>query len=79
MPTDRARVLGRPIPLLVLAAAVAVGTFSGVGYAATRTSAKPAGASVAAGCCAVNPIATKAPQTIEERNTVVVVLNLQIS
>jgi hypothetical protein len=45
MPTNRAHVLGRPIPLLVLAAAIAVGTFSGVGYAATRNTTKPASAS----------------------------------
>ena len=38
MPNSTARVLGRPIPLLILAAAVLVGTFSGVGYAATRGS-----------------------------------------
>ncbi len=38
MPNSPARVLGRPIPLLVLAAAVLVGTCSGVGYAATRAS-----------------------------------------
>jgi hypothetical protein len=42
MPKFPARLLGRPIPLLALAAAVAIGTFSGVGYAATRNSAKPA-------------------------------------
>ena len=38
MPNSPARVIGRPIPLLILAAAVLVGTFSGVGYAATRGS-----------------------------------------
>lgn len=31
-----ARLLGRPIPLVVLSAAIVVGTFSGVGWAATR-------------------------------------------
>lgn len=39
MPTNRARMLGRPVPLLVLATALLIGAFSGVGYAATR---KPA-------------------------------------
>jgi len=38
MPNSPARSIGRPIPLLILAAAVLVGTFSGVGYAATRGS-----------------------------------------
>ena len=38
MPKSRARVLGRPIPLLVLATAVLIGTFSGVGYAASAKS-----------------------------------------
>ena len=38
MPNSPARSMGRPIPLLILAAAVLVGTFSGVGYAATRGS-----------------------------------------
>ncbi len=45
MPKFPARVLGRPIPLLILATAVLIGTFSGVGYAASRhpapTAAKP--------------------------------------
>jgi len=38
-----ARVLGRPIPLIILAAAVVVGTFSGVAYGAGRHSG-PSGA-----------------------------------
>ena len=33
-----ARLLGRPIPLIVLAAAVLIGTFSGVAYAASQRS-----------------------------------------
>ena len=41
MLTSRARVLGRPIPLIVLATAVLIGTFSGVGYAASLRSAPP--------------------------------------
>ncbi len=45
MPKSPARVLWRPIPLLILATAVLIGTFSGVGYAASRhpapTAAKP--------------------------------------
>ncbi len=38
MPNSPARSIGRPIPLFILAAAVLVGTFSGVGYAAARGS-----------------------------------------
>jgi hypothetical protein len=38
MPNFPGRSIRRPIPLLILAAAVLVGTFSGVGYAATRGS-----------------------------------------
>ncbi|MGO9584322.1 MAG: hypothetical protein ACLP36_16130 [Acidimicrobiales bacterium] len=45
MPKLHARLLGRPIPLLVLATAVVVGTFSGVGYAATRGATQAANAS----------------------------------
>jgi hypothetical protein len=42
MPKSRARVLGRPIPLLIVATAVLIGTFSGVGYAASSRSAPTA-------------------------------------
>ncbi|MGD0875565.1 MAG: hypothetical protein ABSA14_11340 [Acidimicrobiales bacterium] len=49
MPKSRARSLGRPIPLLILATAVLIGTFSGVGYAAGTRSAPKTGKS------AVNP------------------------
>ncbi|MGD0440235.1 MAG: hypothetical protein ABSB52_06365 [Acidimicrobiales bacterium] len=44
MQSAPARFLGRPIPLLIVSAAVLLGTFSGVGYAATRGSSasKPA-------------------------------------
>jgi hypothetical protein len=58
-----ARLLGRPIPLLVLTTAVLIGTFSGVGYAATRGSTKPAGAStttVASGLSATATTTTNA-------------------
>ena len=41
MPKSPARVLGRPIPLLILATAVLIGTFSGVGYAASVTGSAP--------------------------------------
>ncbi len=41
-----ARALGRPIPLLIVATAVLIGTFSGVGYAASRSS-EPASATAA--------------------------------
>jgi hypothetical protein len=34
----RARVLGRPLPLLIVSTVVLIGTFSGVGYAAGRRS-----------------------------------------
>ena len=38
---------------------------------------KPAGASTADGCCAMEPIATSVPHATKEMNTVVLVLNLK--
>ena len=46
MPTRPARVLTHPLYVIVLATAALFGTFSGIGYAATRSFAKPAGAAV---------------------------------
>jgi pyruvate/2-oxoglutarate dehydrogenase complex dihydrolipoamide acyltransferase (E2) component len=42
MPTPRARLLGQPLAVIVIAAAAAVGACTGVGYAATRALAAPA-------------------------------------
>ncbi len=61
MPTNPARLLGRPIPMLVLAAAVAIGTFSGVAYAATRSSARPVAADLASTATARTSSATARP------------------
>jgi hypothetical protein len=48
MPKVPARLLGQPIAVVVLAAAVAIGAFSGVGYAATRGSSPTPAATASA-------------------------------
>ncbi len=55
-----ARVLGRPIPLLIVATAVLIGTFSGVGYAASRSS-EPASATTSSRALAASSSTTTVP------------------